>query len=153
MSRVDIINIVKQVSIDNELYAEKYSVTLAVDAPFDNLFVNADALRLKQVLTNLVSNAAKFSFPNGAVIIRISSEKSSCTISVIDNGHGISAEFSKRIFTPFSQQADHLTRNSGGSGLGLAISKNLIEIMSGEIGYQSKPNVETAFWVKLPIVS
>jgi PAS domain S-box-containing protein len=152
MSRVDIIDIVKQVSIDNELYAEKYNVTLTVEAPFNNLFVNVDALRLKQVLANLVSNAAKFSFPSGAIVIRILSDESNCVVSVIDNGHGISTDFSKRIFTPFSQQADHLTRNSGGSGLGLAISKSLIEIMSGEIGYQSKPNVETTFWIKLPLV-
>ncbi|MFT6683326.1 MAG: signal transduction histidine kinase [Loktanella salsilacus] len=74
-------------------------------------------------------------------------------ISIIDNGHGISSDFSKRIFIPFSQQADHLTRNSGGSGLGLAISKSLIELMSGEIGYHSEPNVETTFWVKIPVMS
>lgn len=153
MSRVDITNIVDQVSIDNELYAEKYQVTLTVDTPKKSIFVNADPLRLKQVLTNLVSNAAKFSFSNGSVIIRIEIEKFNCIISIVDNGHGISSEFSKRIFIPFSQQADHLTRNSGGSGLGLAISKSLIELMSGEIGYHSEPNVETTFWIKLPIVS
>ena len=153
MSRVDITNIVDQVSIDNELYAEKYEVTLTVDTPKKNIFVNADPLRLKQVLTNLVSNAAKFSFSNGSVIIRIEIEKFNCIISIVDNGHGISSEFSKRIFIPFSQQADHLTRNSGGSGLGLAISKSLIELMSGEIGYHSEPNVETTFWIKLPIIS
>ncbi|WP_392337466.1 ATP-binding protein [Loktanella salsilacus] len=153
MSRVDIVDIVNQVGIDNELYAKKYEVTLIVDTPKKSIFLNADPLRLKQVLTNLVSNSAKFSFPNGSVIIRIELEKSNCMISIIDNGHGISSDFSKRIFIPFSQQADHLTRNSGGSGLGLAISKSLIELMSGEIGYHSEPNVETTFWVKIPVMS
>ncbi len=153
MTRVDIVDIVKQVSIDNELYAQKFDVSLKINIPNQNVPLNADPLRLKQVITNLVSNAAKFSFPNGSVVVSVTCDKYECKISIIDNGRGISPEFSKRIFLPFSQQADHLTRNKGGSGLGLAISKSLVELMSGEIGYHSEPNVETTFWIKLPIIS
>jgi signal transduction histidine kinase len=151
ISRVDIVDIVKQVSIDNDSYANLFKVNLKVNTQSQKLFVDADPLRLKQVITNLISNAAKFSFADGLVSLNVTSDEDSCVISIIDNGYGISKEFSKRVFLPFSQQADHLTRNKGGSGLGLAISKNLIEIMSGEIGFSSKPNIETVFWIKLPL--
>lgn len=151
-TRIDLVDIVEQVGMDNELYAEKFDVTLKINTPNQTVQVNADPLRLKQVITNLVSNAVKFSFPNGSVAVNVTCGKCECTVSIVDNGRGISSEFSKRIFLPFSQQADHLTRNKGGSGLGLAISKSLVELMSGEIGYRSEPNVKTTFWIKLPLM-
>tara|TARA_B100001059_G_scaffold236563_1_gene287814 strand:+ start:417 stop:1841 length:1425 start_codon:yes stop_codon:yes gene_type:complete len=151
MERLDIVDLVRQVTIDNEPYAQKFSVSLTLEVPDFDVMVHADPLRIKQVLTNIISNAVKFSNSGGNVSIDVTCSEHDCKILVKDNGRGISDDFGKRIFEPFSQQADHLTRNKGGSGLGLAISKNLIELMFGSIGYESAVNVETTFWVSLPI--
>ncbi len=151
MTRVDIGELIRQVSADNEIFAKKFDVSLSLEIPDKKVFVKADALRLKQVITNLLSNAAKFSPSGGTVIVRLKSTGLDCSVCVSDNGRGISSEFGERIFRPFSQQSEHLTRDREGSGLGLAISKGLVERMSGEIGYASEPNVETTFWIRLPL--
>ncbi|MCR8827927.1 PAS domain-containing sensor histidine kinase [Pseudosulfitobacter koreensis] len=151
LAKVDIRELVRQVSTDNELFAKKFDVCLALQLPDHEVFVKADALRLRQVVTNLLSNAAKFSPTGGRVLVRITNTEHCCTVCVSDNGRGISSEFGERIFRPFSQQSEHLTRDREGSGLGLAISKGLVERMSGEIGYTSEPNVETTFWIRLPL--
>ncbi|MFG6532047.1 MULTISPECIES: sensor histidine kinase [unclassified Sulfitobacter] len=124
--------------------------TLSANPP---VYVNADAQRLKQVITNLLSNASKFSTAGGTVHVCINVSEHSCKVLVSNDGPGISPKFGKRIFQPFSQQADHLTRSREGTGLGLAISKELVENMEGEIGYESTPSVRTTFWVRLPIFS
>lgn len=152
MTHIDVVDIVRQVAIDNEPFAEKFNVTFKIDVPDQAVFINADPLRLKQVLTNILSNAVKFSNPGEDVVIKLAYSKYECSVSVTDRGRGISPDFRKIIFQPFSQQADHLTRNKGGSGLGLAISKGLVEEMSGKIGYESDPGVETTFWITFPVI-
>ncbi len=151
LAPVNIVELVKQISADTELFAEKFGVSFALDVPEQEIVVNADALRLKQVITNLLSNSSKFSPPGGTVVVSVKSTCHSCSVCVSDNGRGISPEFGGRIFKPFSQQAEHLTRDREGSGLGLAISKSLVEMMSGEIGYDSEPHIQTTFWIRFPL--
>lgn len=153
MAKVDIVELVHQTVLDNEQFANKFDVTVKIETPQHAVFVNADAQRLKQVVTNLLSNASKFSLAGGTVRVNVKASHHTCTISVSNNGRGISSEFGKRIFQPFSQQADHLTRSREGTGLGLAISKELVENMGGQIEYNSKPNVRTTFLVRFPIYS
>lgn len=152
MKPVDFAEVIRQVAIDNEIFAEKFGVTFALDLPDREVMVSADPLRLNQVITNLLSNAAKFSLPGGIVEVSLACTNKDCRVSVTDYGCGILPEFGKRIFTPFSQQADLQTRTREGSGLGLAIAKGLTEAMSGEIGYTSEPNVRTTFWIQLSLL-
>lgn len=102
--------------------------------------VNGDALRFKQILTNLVSNAIKFT-PDGDIIVRARLEDSVddqhlVHISVQDSGIGLSGADRKRLFESFSQGDPSVTRQYGGTGLGLAISRQLVQLMQGKIGFE-----------------
>ncbi len=100
--------------------------------------VHTDPLRLKQVLSNLISNAIKFSPQDSAITITLHREGEIIHISIQDEGIGISEEAQQRIFNPFEQAEISTTRNYGGTGLGLSISKKLIELLGGEIQVESR---------------
>ncbi|WOE31242.1 MULTISPECIES: ATP-binding protein [unclassified Acinetobacter] len=102
--------------------------------------VIGDALRFKQILTNLISNAIKFT-PDGEIIVRVRLEHNDigqCLIhfSVQDSGVGLSGTDRKKLFESFSQGDASVTRQFGGTGLGLAISKQLVHLMHGQIGFE-----------------
>jgi two-component system sensor histidine kinase BarA len=102
--------------------------------------VNGDALRFKQILTNLVSNAIKFT-PDGEIIVRARLDNTDAGqhlvhISVQDSGIGLSGTDRKQLFESFSQGDPSVTRQFGGTGLGLAISRQLVQLMGGKIGFE-----------------
>jgi len=135
----------------NTAYAANFKVDLAVEPIEDDLEVMVDADRLVQVLSNLISNAAKFSPEGGAVTLSAAGKASGrVRISVADKGPGISPEFSQQIFGKFSQGDSSMTRARGGTGLGLHISRQLIEQMGGEIGFDTQVGVGSTFWVEVP---
>jgi signal transduction histidine kinase/CheY-like chemotaxis protein len=112
--------------------------------------IKGDPLRLGQVLTNLVGNAIKFT-EQGAVVIRVAAiedaaRKVTLRFEVSDTGVGISPEAQTRIFEEFSQADGSTTRKHGGSGLGLAISKQLVEMMGGNIHVESALGAGSTFW-------
>jgi signal transduction histidine kinase/CheY-like chemotaxis protein/ferredoxin len=109
-----------------------------------------DELRLAQVLTNLLSNAAKFTPEGGRIIVRAeeierNENVSRLRFSVADTGIGMSGEQKARIFSPFQQADKDITRRFGGTGLGLAISKNIVEKMNGRIWVDSEPGKGSSF--------
>jgi PAS domain S-box-containing protein len=114
------------------------------------LRVQGDPLRMGQVLTNLTGNAIKFT-DKGSVLISVScvnegAEKVTMRFDVKDTGLGITPEAQRRIFEEFSQADGSTTRQHGGSGLGLAISKQLVEMMGGDLHVDSAPGVGSTFW-------
>ncbi|WP_373091020.1 ATP-binding protein [Zhongshania sp.] len=119
--------------------------------------VLADALRLKQILTNLINNAIKFTQAGHILINVLSSDHNeqhaAVTIQVSDTGIGLSKEQQKKIFKDFAQADASITRQYGGTGLGLVIVKGLIEQMGGEIGIESELGQGTTFWftINFPI--
>ena len=117
--------------------------------------VQGDALRLRQILMNLINNAIKFTAA-GAVNVHVScAEQSSEVIrlrcEVSDTGIGIEPAALERLFTPFTQADTSTTRRFGGTGLGLSIARRLVELMGGEIGVTSAMAVGSTFWIELPL--
>ncbi len=117
--------------------------------------VRADAMRVRQVLLNLLSNAAKFT-EEGEIIVEAHSQPnaygiSEVYVSVADTGPGISPEDQAKLFQAFSQVDDSPTRKTGGSGLGLAISQQLIQLHGGRIGVHSELGRGSTFFFTLPV--
>lgn len=117
--------------------------------------VLADAARLRQVLTNLVANAVKFTH-EGSVSISVGpvpepTGGATVRLAVADTGIGIADEAIERVFEPFSQAHASTAREYGGTGLGLTIDRRLVELMGGTIDVRSEPGQGSCFWVDLPL--
>ncbi len=122
--------------------------------------VIGDQTRLRQIVTNLVGNAVKFT-ATGEVVVRASCELESDSvppghfqllIEVADTGIGISSRKQREMFDPFSQADSSITRRYGGTGLGLAITRRLTELMGGTIGLESKEGAGSIFYVRVPLI-
>jgi signal transduction histidine kinase/CheY-like chemotaxis protein len=121
--------------------------------PLAPIWVMGDPTRLRQVLTNLISNALKFT-ASGAVTLRVGPAGAAfLEIQVADTGVGMSVEQQSRLFQAFSQADASITRRFGGTGLGLAICKQLTELMGGAIAVRSAPGEGSVFTVALPMPS
>ncbi len=125
----------------------EFTVSVDPDVPARVL---GDSTRFGQVLSNLVSNAIKFTH-EGGVAIHVGLEESDASgstlrTSVTDTGIGINAEQMSRLFEPFRQADASTTRTYGGTGLGLAISRQLVQLLDGEIGADSTPGKGSTFW-------
>jgi PAS domain S-box-containing protein len=133
-------------------HAKKLELATLVDHNRPTQF-RGDVSRLRQVLTNLASNAIKFT-STGEVVIQAAFKaetetKATIQFSVIDTGIGIPPEAQQKLFKPFSQVDASTTRRYGGTGLGLAISRQLVELMGGEIGVESTEGKGSRFWLTL----
>ena len=113
-------------------------------------YLRGDALRLQQVLLNLLGNALKFT-ERGHVLLRLDYHDGTLVIEVEDTGIGIAAQHLERIFDPFAQADASTTRQFGGTGLGTTISRQLVELMGGSISVRSTLGVGTTFTVCLPL--
>ena len=151
ITRVELMDALQKSVTDNMAYAEQYNVDIQICEKPDEMIVNVDPHRFSQIMSNLLSNAAKFSPENDTVKIFVSNEGEFAKISVVDNGEGIPAEFHDKIFNKFSQNDSSTTRQKGGTGLGLAITRQMIEAMRGRIDFTSVEGKGTTFNIYLPI--
>lgn len=116
----------------------------------EDIFVNTDAERIKQVLINLIKNSLKFTDRNnGYVKVGYKKDEDKIIVYVSDKGIGIPEEKQDVIFDHFRQADNSIVRKYGGTGLGLSISKNIIEMLGGKIWLKSKPNVGSTFFFSL----
>src|SRR6185295_17988827 len=135
--RVD--ELVREAMLLNKGFGDRFKVRFESRGELSTVEVNADRKRLLQVMTNLLSNAAKFSPEGDVVEITTEPREDRLRIGVHDRGTGIPEAFRTRIFGRFNQADSTTSRQKGGTGLGLAICKRLIELMRGRIGFEDRP--------------
>jgi len=151
IERVNVMELIHQSLAENQSYVEKNNANIELSETQDGKYINVDRARMLQVLANLISNAAKFSPPDGLIKVKIINNIDTLRIAIEDKGSGIPNEFRHRIFQKFAQADSTDTRAPGGTGLGLSITKSLIETMGGHIDFESEPNIKTTFFVDLPL--
>jgi len=149
---IDVIPIVDEVISTCQSLAEQNEITIEHEKiDEDRFFVDADENRLKQVILNLVSNAIKYNKPNGEVIISyIKQDNSQIRLVIKDSGYGIPENDQEKVFKPFQRFYTN-NANIEGTGIGLTISKQLIELMSGSIGFESTQDKGSNFYIDLPL--
>ena len=125
--------------------------TVTVDIPQELPKAWCDRNRLAQILTNLVSNANKYTPEGGAIIVHATREGTLIQIKIEDNGLGMTPEDQKKLFSKFFRSADDKVREAPGTGLGLSITKNLIELQGGMIWFESEFRKGTSFYFTVPI--
>jgi len=149
-SEFDAVKLVQKTMTENQYIADKYQVKFQIISAENDCNIFADPARTQQVLTHLLSNAAKFSNAHITVDISIIKHRNLIKILVTDYGIGIAPEFKTNIFSLFTQGDSSNTRQKDGSGIGLSISKELIEKMSGKIGFTSSLGQGSSFYFELP---
>jgi signal transduction histidine kinase len=114
--------------------------------------LEADPLRLGQVLTNLLGNAAKFTDPGGQIRLSAEARDGQLVLRVRDNGRGIAPDLLPRVFDPFEQAPGQAARRTGGLGIGLALVKALVELHGGSVAARSDgAGTGSEFVVRLPV--
>ncbi len=146
-------SLVEQSVEANQAFAESHGVTIEGDVGDGSHHLVIDENRVIQVLTNLISNACKFSPSGETVRVDMSADDGVARIRVADRGPGIADEFRSRIFEKFSQADASDRRAIGGTGLGLSITRALVMEMGGTIGFDSEEGSGTTFWVDFPLAT
>ncbi len=136
----------------NQSYAKQYQVKFVLKSEQDYL-IRCDAQRFQQIMSNLLSNAAKFSKADSHIDIELSRSDAFLKIAVRDYGDGIPAQFQDKIFKKFSQVDGSSTRKKGGTGLGLSICKEMIHRMDGDIAFTSVEGQGSCFYFRLPLIN
>ncbi len=152
LEKIEIKPFLKNCTELNHEYAKKHNTVFVCMHCDENIFVNVDKDRLTQVMSNLLSNAAKYSLENINIEISTQVIDKMLRVNVKDYGKGIPEDFQEVLFEKFTQSSSGDTRQVGGTGLGLNISKMIVEKLGGAIGFDTIIDKETTFYFELPIV-
>ena len=149
---VDLASVVHEATRVVEPLIESRQHTLSVNQTADSVSIKGDAERLKQVITNLLENAAKFTEPGGQITVTLEQRDGSALLKVHDTGMGIARENLERIFEPFTQSSNSLG-GTGGLGLGLSVARRVVELHRGQIEARSDGLTRgSEFVVRLPLL-
>lgn len=147
---IDMVALLQQAIAENEGYGRQFGMHFRLATHQHEVYAYADSERMMQVLSNLLSNAAKFSPEGEQVVVSVVAHHGMVRVSVEDRGPGIAEEFLEKLFDKFTQSDASDSRSRGGSGLGLSISKAVIEKHGGHIGVLSQKGQGSAFYFELP---
>jgi PAS domain S-box-containing protein len=151
LAPLDVATIVGQVASSLVPQLEAKGQTLRLDLPDDLPLVSADADRVAQVVTNLLSNAHKYTPAGGRIEVTAHRDGARVVVEVRDRGIGMSEDELGKLFTKFYRATNRTTEQVGGTGLGLTIAKSLVEMHGGTIGVESAPGAGTTFAFTLPV--
>lgn len=152
--RVQLPDIVSRAAEMVQLLMQQHRHTLTIELPNEPMTLNADPIRLSQVLSNLLTNAAKYTEPQGTIVLSARRDDSQLVISVRDNGIGISRDMLPHVFELFVQADQAIARAQGGLGIGLTLVKNLVELHGGTIEANSQgPGHGSEFIMRLPLLA
>jgi len=147
---------IKEVTTILQIKAQEKNIDIILE--YDSSlpeYIISDPVRIKQILTNLINNAIKFTRKGYIKIstqpIEVIGNEMIVEIRILDTGIGIKKEFQHKIFEDFMQEDDNTTRNYGGTGLGLSIAKRLTELLGGSIGLTSKVGIGSEFWFTIRV--
>jgi signal transduction histidine kinase len=127
---------------------------LAVEIPPDGLEVHGDPVRLAQVVSNLLTNAARYTEPGGHIEVRAWREGEEVALSVADDGQGLSEDLLPRVFDLFVQGPRSIDRREGGLGIGLTLVRSLVALHGGQVEARSDgPGKGSTFLVRLPVLT
>ena len=146
----DLREVVENVIDDLREAIESKDQTIATELPDELPAVHADRTRIGEVLTNLLSNANKYTPEGGAISVRIEPQNDHAWVAVVDNGIGISEKNQARLFSQFFRAEDEVVRQKAGWGLGLSIVKKLVEAQGGEVGFESELGAGSTFTFTVP---
>lgn len=152
MEPMDIVSLIEEAVEANRGYGDEHGVTFVKALVDEKIMLNGDRDRLMQVLSNLMSNAAKFSPDGERVELSATHDGNTIRVAVKDNGPGLPEEYRGSIFEKFTQVDTSNTRTKGGTGLGLSIAKAIIEQHGGAIDFDSEVGVGSTFFFTLPIL-
>lgn len=144
-------DIVKEITYETRRLAESKQLSISTELPDDLPNISGDKALLKRAFRHLLLNAINFNNDGGAVRISAKSRGTSISLKISNDGEGVPLDKKKRIFDPFYQVAEYLTRKVGGIGIGLAITKKIVEAHHGTISVASEPGKGTEFSVSLPL--
>ncbi|MCG8509508.1 MAG: HAMP domain-containing histidine kinase [Rhodospirillales bacterium] len=150
MAPVELGDLLRQAVESNEGYGSEFNVTFKLSNEVPEAWVYGDADRLIQVMSNLISNAAKFSPENDRVEVLLSRRGRGFRVSVSDHGPGVPEEFRDRVFGKFSQAESADSRQRGGTGLGLYIARAIVDHHGGAIGFDTEIDNGASFFFDLP---
>jgi PAS domain S-box-containing protein len=153
LAPLELMRLLRQSIEANQAYAQQLGVHLTLTDEIAEGWVLADSDRFMQVMTNLLSNAAKFSPAGAEVTVGVRCENGGFRITVADRGPGIPVSFRPHLFDKFAQADSTDRRQKGGTGLGLAICKAIVERLGGRLNFDSEIGVGTRFHVDLPAMA
>jgi signal transduction histidine kinase len=142
----DVVAQIEDAVLANTNTADNFNVAFKSYENDRPLYGKMDPRRFQQVMTNLLTNAAKFAYPNTEIKIHTEEHGEFLKVCVTNKGEGVPLSFRDHIFSPFSQAKEADTRSRGGTGLGLVISKQIVELSGGQIGFDSVVGDKTTFW-------
>jgi PAS domain S-box-containing protein len=148
--KVEMMPLVEQAIESTSAYAAGHDVRFELEEGIPGAMVRVDPDRMIQVLTNVLSNAVRFSAADDSVTVNVSRHDQMLRVAVTDRGPGISEDFREHVFEAFARGEDEDWRHRSGTGLGMSISKGIIEELGGAISFETEVGVGTTFLIDVP---
>ena len=144
----NLVELIKSIMLTFSPFADRKNISFTLKTSSDEVVVYVDKEKFDKILTNIFSNAFKFTPEFGKIDVSISEEKKLAVITIVDTGIGISKEKADRIFDRFYQADSSSTREQEGTGIGLSLAKELVELHKGKIEVESEEGKGTTFYIR-----